>query len=337
MDKKYTLQAKEVKLILDDTFGSENDAIASINLNPNVTWLKLVLTDSKPNGNNERIPEEEFSSIIKTGKYMPIKMAKGKIEPGHENSEPLGSLAHLLVQDEEVVALAALWNRERPDDVEYITERYNSGKSIDVSWEISYVKAEASESGVRDLRGVNMNAVTIVGNPAYKGRTPVIAVASSEDKKVEELKDQIKKLEEKIKELEADNETLEKEASNRTDEVKTLTEEVESLREFKEEVESERAEAAKIDNIVNKFAEAGVKLEDDYLEEKREMLLGLSDDQLDFFIQELVSFASKDEEDEETEDDSSASISITTKSIPDVRQSKTSTDDLLSYLKENTK
>ena len=71
-----------------------NESFASLLLNPYVTWAKFILTDDEPNGNNVRIPKEEFSNLINSGIYMPIKMTLGEIE-GHEASIPIGVITHL--------------------------------------------------------------------------------------------------------------------------------------------------------------------------------------------------------------------------------------------------
>lgn len=158
------------------------EAVASLLLNPAVTWAKFVLTDDMPNGNNMRIPKEEFSNIMKTGVHMPVKMAQGEIAEGHENSKPLGVITHLKMEDfpegSRIVALAALWGLERPADIEYIKSVMESTGEVNVSWEIAYGGWDVEDNGIRALRDTILRAVTIVGNPAYQGRTKFIAIAA---------------------------------------------------------------------------------------------------------------------------------------------------------------
>jgi hypothetical protein len=110
--KTVTIIAKGVKLIIDNEV-NEMAAEASISLNPNVKWMKFILTDDDYNANGQRIPREEFANVIKTGVFMPVKMAYGRINEGHEEAFPLGTLAHLKTNGNTIEGLAALWERER--------------------------------------------------------------------------------------------------------------------------------------------------------------------------------------------------------------------------------
>ena len=153
------------------------DAVASLVMqNPSVVWAKFVLTDDKPNGNGMRIPKEEFSNIIRTGVHMPVKMVEGSIE-NHDGSKPLGTITHLIEQDNRIIALAALWHKERPSDVDYIRNKVKEKEAVDVSWEIMYEEASFDDEGFVDLFGTALSAATVVKNPAYEGRTPFLAVA----------------------------------------------------------------------------------------------------------------------------------------------------------------
>lgn len=155
------------------------EAVASVvSADQSVTWAKFVLTDDKPNGNGQRIPLEEFDNIIKTGIFKPLKMARGEIKDGHEDAEPLGVITHLSKIGNKIYALAALWDRERAEDVAYIKSLVQENKPVNVSWEVLYSRANASK-GVSDLLDTVLRAVTIVGMPAYKGRTQFIAIAST--------------------------------------------------------------------------------------------------------------------------------------------------------------
>ena len=172
-------------------FISENEAkalfgvaFASAMGNPTVTWAKFTLTDDAVNGNGQRIPDSEFQNLISTGINMPIKMAEGEINPGHEESKPLGVMTNLKevvneLGNKAIVALAALWSEERPADVAYLKERYANNQPIDISWEILYEDAAFNqEKGSVDLLGTVLRAATVVGNPAYQGRTQFLSVAA---------------------------------------------------------------------------------------------------------------------------------------------------------------
>jgi hypothetical protein len=167
-----------------------NEAFATINLNPAVTWAKFVLTDDKPNENRQRVPEEEFVNLIKTGVYMPIKMYPGEVAPGHGGAAPIGAIAHLKKVKNQILGLAALWDKERPEDVQLIKDAYANKKQLQLSWEILFGESSVGEDGVEDLKDTVLRAVTLVGMPAYAGRTPILAVASKlSDSYIEALPD----------------------------------------------------------------------------------------------------------------------------------------------------
>ena len=158
----------------------DNEAFASFNLNPTLAWIKFILTDDKPNGNMMRIPKEEFSNLIATGLYMPIKMATEEISPGHDGTTPIGVITHLKEDKDagRIRGLACLWEKERPEEVKLIRERYSAKEPLDLSWEILYEDETVNEDGIIDLHGTVLRATTLVGEPAYdSGRTSITEVA----------------------------------------------------------------------------------------------------------------------------------------------------------------
>lgn len=169
----------DLRLINVEEGLGENDAFAAITLNPTLRWIRFILTDDQPNENKQRVPESEFDNLIKTGIHMPIKMAEGGISLGHEGTKPIGVITNLKRVANKIEGLAALWSRERPEDVDLIINEFNSGRIPQISWEIPYTDI-VNENGVQNLIGVCLRAATIVGLPAYAGRTPLLAVASNE-------------------------------------------------------------------------------------------------------------------------------------------------------------
>jgi len=158
------------------------DAEASLMLNPYVRWAKFIMTDDQPNGNGERTPVEEFDNLIQSGIHMPIKMAEGKIEDGHENATPIGVITHLKKEFvdgvNKIIGLAAFWLRERPSDISYIKERIDNNEDVNISWELGAQDKVLAQDGVFDWRGLAVQAVTVVDRPAYQGRTRIIAMAA---------------------------------------------------------------------------------------------------------------------------------------------------------------
>ncbi len=292
-----------VKLdIVGDDF-IEDEAFAAINLNPTVTWAKFILTDDKPNANKQRVPLEEFDNLIKTGVYMPVKLEEdATLPPGHALAKPLGVISHLKTVKNQIHGLAALWNEERPEDIQEIKDKFKNNESINLSWEIKYKNSTISEDGVQDLKDIALKAATIVGMPSYQGRTPFLALAE-EKKKLEDI------LEKKIKELEDKVEDLKTQLATREDIIKELSplkDTVAELQEFKDTVISEREAEANFDELKSKFKDASLEKDDEYFETNKELLLGMEKSSLDFMLQEMVAFASKN--DNGDSDDADASL-----------------------------
>ena len=333
--KTITLEASEVKLMVDKLEIDEMAASASISLNPNVAWMKLLLTDDKFNANRQRVPREEFANVLRTGLFMPLKMAYGEISEGHAETFPLGVMTHLKTEGNSIQALAALWDRERHEDIEFLRKRYSEGKGIHISWELTYTDEENEDDGVV-LKNVSMNAATIVGMPAYEGRTPALALSSKEegdsmentieltehDKLMNEQKQQY---ETKVSEIQASLDTVQTELT-------TLKPQYEDLVNFKKTIEEAEAKKQKLDSIRQKFVDASLEITDEYFNERAEAFAGMSDEQLGFFIQELVAaFKPSNEE-------GKASISITSKKVPAINTPNSGTitpADMVAYLKKN--
>lgn len=349
LDMLYLIDENEVKEEMGEAF-------ASAMLNPTVTWAKFVLTDDQTNANGERVPHEEFPNLIKSGIHMPVKMVFGEIQ-GHPNSRPLGTITHLKeVQNEDgsfaIVALAALWSKERPADIEYIKQRFAEKKSVDTSWEILYEDSTLNnEKNSVDLHGTVLSATTIVGNPAYQGRTPFLAISSKKEAEItneeitEDISMEVKDLEAKLAELEpqlatalSEIERLKNEKAEKETEIATLTEqntaketELATLRDFKASVEAEAARIEKLETIKTKFNEAGLNRDDKYFTDNEAKLLKMDDEGLEFFIQEMAANLSE-------EDKNESSASTKSKKIPALKGTEDGDDlsvaGLAKYLRE---
>lgn len=289
-----------------------NESFAAISFNPNITWAKFILTDDKPNGNKHRIPQEEFASVIKTGTFMPIKMGKEGINPEHNDNTTIGVITHLENKEDRVEGLAALWSKEYSKAVDVVKKRYSEKKPIEVSWEITYEDSVQEDDGVTAFRGISMNAAAIVGIPAYKGRTPITAVASKtdlEDTPMEQISKEdhdkiVSELTEKVTELETKLTEINSEKAS-------LSDKLVELETFKEGIEKETAKKEKLASLKTKFTEAGLELDEDYFIKNEDRLASMEDNTVEFFIQELVAFASKSKEEV-------ASITITSKTVPNL-------------------
>lgn len=338
--KTASFSINDVYLVIEGDNNGLSKAFASLTLNPNVTWAKLILTDDAPNANSQQIPSSEFENVINTGTYMPIKMAYHEISEGHDGTYPVGVLTHLKKVDNRIEALAALWNFERDKDIAHLKELFAEGESLEVSWELNYKKSDIIDE-VEILQGISMNAVTIVGNPAYAGRTPIVALAGAkiteDDVMTIELKEHkriVETFEATIAQLQTKVDAAAK-VEILTDEIKTELAELETLRKFKSDIDAEAARAEKLEVISTKLTEAGLELEDNYVTEREDHLLSMSDNDLDFFIQELLAFRNASKQNEDNTD-GAASASITSKSVPSLQvgDDKLLMGDLIRHLEE---
>jgi hypothetical protein len=143
-----------------------------------VMWLKFVFTDDGANANKQGIKRDEFPNIVKTGRLKPFKKAVGSFGDGHDGALPIGVIADLTEVENRIEGVAAIWEREFPDDAEQIRLAYASGEPMNISWELYYQDEEIDDKGVSWLKGVATRAATMVNVPAYAGRTPILALAA---------------------------------------------------------------------------------------------------------------------------------------------------------------
>lgn len=270
---------------------SIGEAFSAVSLNPNFQWAKIVVTDDQPNGNKQRIPETEFANLIRTGINAPIKMAEGAISIDHKEAlgKPIGVITNLIKETNRIIALAAFWKKERPEDVAMLKEMYTKGTPPNVSWEVEYSESTLIDD-IEDLFGTALNGLAIVGMPAYKGRTPFVSMAAQNiDSNKESITlDEIEQLKNELAALKAEFEKKEKELND-------ATAELTDLRTYKETVEKEKTDNEKFAAIKNKFSEAGIEKDEEYFNTKRPVLLGLSDEEIDFMVQEIAAFSKKAE------------------------------------------
>ena len=170
--------------LLTEVSVTKNEAQASIE-NPTLTKMSFVFTDNLPNGNRKGVPVSAFPSIIKTGIFMPVKVAEGAINIDHSGAFPIGVISSLKENQlsdtvDQIVGEAVLWNSERPEDTDLIKSAFASGEKLNISWEILYSESSKDDNGIEWYLDPIVKAATFVGLPAYGGRTPVTAVASQD-------------------------------------------------------------------------------------------------------------------------------------------------------------
>jgi hypothetical protein len=311
--------------------------------NNNIAWGSFVLTDDLPNGNGVRIPLEEFDNVIKTAEYMPVKMEFGTIKGGHADSHPLGVIAKLVkqvdsAQGNKIFGLAGLWLKERPNDIVALKDAIAKGEGVDISWELEYNNETFDpNTGIIDLRDIGVTAATVVGNPAYGGRTPMFQIAeqnkqSEDDKTLDEkelLQKEITELKNQALILEAKLAEAIKEVDEKNTALAELQTTLEGLQEFKDEVEEEKAKVEKLESVKALFTEYEIEKPEEYFTEKQEFLLGLEEPELKFMLEELKAHSPE----EKKEDEASTKIPNLTAG----NTGKVSTEDMLAYLKNRKK
>jgi hypothetical protein len=320
--KKHNFISNIVELSTEDIQSLPKEVVAAISRNPTLKWIKFVLTDDAPNANAQRIPKEEFANLVKTGVHMPIKMAQGFIREGHEFSIPIGSITNLVERDNFVEGIAGLWQKEFPDEIDVLQERASSDDKPQLSWEILYQDSNFDNNGVESFEGVMLEAATFVEAPAYEGRTPVMVMASKKEAQSEDYKivtEDYNKMEEQLKALESELAKARSENESLTSDLATLQENFDALESekdelatshedlsaFKSEVEAAREQEAKLQALTELFSKSEVRLPSEYLEdeEKREQLLAMDLNDVEFLLRDLSSFASGEGEEGEVNEE----------------------------------
>jgi len=153
-------------------------AIAGISYNnPLLTWVRFIFTDDQPNANNQGVPQTEFSNLIASMTYMPIKANfNGNSVGGHDDAKIVGVIKEGQQEGNKLVGIGALYRDEYPEVVEYFKKELASGKKIDFSWEIRYKDSEVVDD-IEWLKGVTTRAICVVNDPAYDGRTQLISLS----------------------------------------------------------------------------------------------------------------------------------------------------------------
>lgn len=322
MDIKTTnIVTDIVELSTEDRKNLPKEVFAAISKNPTLKWIKFILTDDAPNANRQRIPVEEFANLVRTGVHMPIKMSQGYVRDGHEYSVPIGSIATLVEREHHVEGIAGLWRKEFPGEIDLLEEMTASDNKPQLSWELLYKASVIEDEGVEAFHNVALAAATVVGIPAYEGRTPIVLMASKQEsdadykikleeydkmeEKLKELQSQVNSLTETNKELETNFATLKEEHDTLKGDMEKVSAEKDELAEFKSEIDAEKAEAEKLASILKLFEDAELAVPDEYLEdeEKKANLLDMDTKQLEFFLHEISLFASLEEGEEEGEEE----------------------------------
>lgn len=145
---------------------------------PLQTRLSFVFTDFQPNKNNQGVRESEAENIINTGVNMPVKVNfSSNSAKGHFGAIPIGPMTGFAQQDDKIVAEAIVWNSEFPEIVDYMKSAMAEDQDVRFSWELFYRDSDKDSNGIEWLNDIVVGAATIVANPAYGERTPLLSIA----------------------------------------------------------------------------------------------------------------------------------------------------------------
>jgi len=290
-------------------------AIAS-EKNPLQTNLEFVFTDFLPNKNKQGVPPTEVENLIRTGIDQPVKadFRRGKLGD-HSFSLPVGHITDMESRGDQVIGRAVLYKDEFPELAGHLEKASASDGGVHFSWELYHDDHYVDDAGTTWFTGCVVAATTIVANPAYGGRTPLLAMAAEDTTErikelerqvasltdqlshdggiepmdpVEELKQQVAALTERVDALAKPVEPVtEPEISP---DVAALTSELDELRKFKSDYEAEQARAAVLTTRRETLKSV---LAGEEFDAKADFIAGLSDDQFKTYSESLVAVASK--------------------------------------------
>jgi hypothetical protein len=293
----------EKLITIQSTAIFDREALASVQ-SPILSKLNFVFTDDKPNANKQGVPLKAFDNLIDTGILMPVKMAEGGISRGHAGTTPLGVIAgmskNLSDDTNQVLGNAALWSKERPEDINLLKECYASGDPVNISWELVYTDSTIDEDGVEWINDPIVRSATIVGSPAYMGRTPMTSVASNEENM------------EELEQVKADLLAAQSQITALTETLATSNAELEGLRTYKASAELKEQESALLSARLSAFAEVGIQYTPEDVEAKKAMWLKLDQESFDYLVSELKTSKSAKETEASTKTEVPAPI-VTTK------------------------
>jgi len=148
--------------------------------NPLLTWVKLVFTDDQSNKNDQGIKQEEFTNLIKSMTWMPIKASYNAESGlgGHDEAVQIGVIKTGEQLDNKIVTIGALYNDENIEIVDFIKNQFTEDSQVNFSWEVRYKTSDTDEAGTEWLKEVTTKAITAVEHPAYDGRTPLLSISS---------------------------------------------------------------------------------------------------------------------------------------------------------------
>jgi hypothetical protein len=299
---------------------------------PLQTNIDFIFTDFKPNRNRQGVPESEAENIVRTGINMPVKANfTGGAVKGHNNAMPIGPITMMEQQGDKIVGHAVIWKDEFPDLTQYLEEASKDADGVQFSWELYYKNAEADVNGTLWLHDCIVAGAAIVADPAYAGRTHLLALAEENKMNLDELKAQVSELSDKLwsmldslyaalslpgsidkaagieaqftaviealkgmAEAKASLEAQLTEKDTQLAAAETSKSELETeLTELREYKSNAEAEKARAELLAMRHAELKDVITADEFESKTDFFAGLTDDQFQTYAETLRSIASR--------------------------------------------
>lgn len=284
--------------------------------------IRFVFTDFLPNGNKQGVPETEAENVITSSLYMPVKINfDGQASKGHNGAEPIGPIIMMQKEQSQIIGSAVVWVENNQDIVDYLLSASAETDGVQFSWELFYHDSELDDNGTEWLHGIVSAGICIVDDPAYKGRTPLLAIAEQQAEKqkaegnqMDELQAQVQALTERLytmmealyaaldeakpqidtTNVEDDfNKLLDKlrgmasQFSETKSQAETLQQEVVALREFKAQVETEAHRQETISARKAAFVDAGIKISDEAFSQKETRILAMDDEAFAAYLSDL--------------------------------------------------
>jgi regulator of replication initiation timing len=260
--------------------------------------LSFIFTDYLPNKNKQGVPRTEAANILATAVNQPVKISYKRKPGGHLGAIPIGPITFVHEAEDHIEAEAVVWRSQCPDVAAYLEKASAEAGGVQFSWELLYESADIDESGVSWLKGIVVDGITIVDNPAYAGRTPLLALAEEESyfmdelqKKVDELSAQLATLTSAVAEKEKTITDLQSAFASLEKEHTELKTEAETLRTFKAEAEANQVKAETLAKRKSAMSEAGLDVDDATFTARESFYLSMADDTFTTYVQDLVAVA----------------------------------------------
>lgn len=302
-------------------------AVAHAGNHPLQRNLKFIFTDFAPNGNKQGVPRSEAENVVRSSLFMPVKINFDGAGPaGHTGADPIGPITNMVITDDQIIGEAVVWIDEFPHIDDYLMRASaNNGEGVQFSWELYFQQSERDTDGVEWLYGITSAGICIVESPAYRGRTPLIAIA--EGTEMDELEAQVRTLstrqatlldalwallahaeprdptaepDTEVQHLLASLSAQVQQAQATQQELSGLRTELADLRAFREQVELAASQQQLLATRREQLIAAGLVLSDEVFAERTGRIVAMSDDLFASYVADLAAARAEAKSDKTT-------------------------------------